>query len=96
MIKVVNHILKKGGSVIVTADHGNCEVMSCPLTGSMRTAHTTNQVPCILVSKEYRGAQLRLGKSLQDIAPTLLALLDIQQPGEMTGSNLIISPAVKD
>lgn len=92
MIRVVDRILQKGGSVVVTADHGNCEVMKCPETGGPLTAHTTNQVPCILVSDQYHNTQLQSGKSLEDIAPTLLALLGVTTPAEMTGSSLIISP----
>ena len=78
---------KAGGAMIVTADHGNCETMVDPVTGGPHTAHTTNPVPVIL----YGGppnATLRAGR-LSDLAPTLLQLMDLPQPEEMTGKTLI-------
>lgn len=77
-----------GGAMIVTADHGNCEVMVDPVTGGPHTAHTTNPVPVILVGGPA-GASLRSGGRLADLAPTLLALMDLPQPAEMTGKSLI-------
>jgi len=77
----------KGGAMIVTADHGNCEVMVDPVTGEPHTAHTTNPVPVILVGGPA-GATLRNGK-LADLAPTLLQLMGLPQPPEMTGKSLI-------
>jgi 2,3-bisphosphoglycerate-independent phosphoglycerate mutase len=77
----------KGGAMIVTADHGNCEVMVDPVTGGPHTAHTTNPVPVILVGGPP-GAGLRDGR-LSDLAPTLLHLMGLPQPGEMTGKSLI-------
>lgn len=76
-----------GGAMIVTADHGNCETMVDPVTGAPHTAHTTNPVPVILVGGPA-GAGLRHGR-LADIAPTLLALMGLPQPPEMTGQSLI-------
>jgi 2,3-bisphosphoglycerate-independent phosphoglycerate mutase len=76
-----------GGAMIVTADHGNCEVMVDPVTGGPHTAHTTNPVPVILVGGPS-GASLRHGR-LSDIAPTLLQLMGLPQPPEMTGQTLI-------
>jgi len=76
-----------GGAMIVTADHGNCEVMIDPLTGGPHTAHTTNLVP-ILVIGAPDGSGLRTGR-LSDIAPTLLDLMDIPRPPEMTGESLL-------
>jgi 2,3-bisphosphoglycerate-independent phosphoglycerate mutase len=76
-----------GGAMIVTADHGNCEVMVDPVTGGPHTAHTTNPVPVVLVGGP-RGASLRHGR-LSDIAPTLLQLMGLPQPPEMTGQTLI-------
>lgn len=76
-----------GGAMIVTADHGNCEQMIDPATGGPHTAHTTNPVPVIL----YGGpadATLRDGR-LADLAPTLLALMGLPQPAEMTGQSLL-------
>ncbi|MFM7333620.1 MAG: 2,3-bisphosphoglycerate-independent phosphoglycerate mutase [Tabrizicola sp.] len=77
----------KGGAMIVTADHGNCEVMVDPVTGGPHTAHTTNPVPVILVGGPD-GATLRTGR-LADLAPTLLQLMGLPQPPEMTGQSLI-------
>jgi 2,3-bisphosphoglycerate-independent phosphoglycerate mutase len=77
----------RGGAMIVTADHGNCEVMVDPITGGPHTAHTTNPVPVILVGGP-NGATLRTGR-LADLAPTLLQLMGLPQPPEMTGQSLI-------
>ncbi len=76
-----------GGAMIVTADHGNCELMVDPQTGGPHTAHTTNPVPVILVGGPA-NAQLRPGR-LADVAPTLLELMGLKQPPEMTGRSLI-------
>jgi 2,3-bisphosphoglycerate-independent phosphoglycerate mutase len=76
-----------GGAMIVTADHGNCEVMVDPVTGGPHTAHTTNPVPVILVGGPT-DATLRDGR-LADLAPTLLQLMGLPQPAEMTGRSLI-------
>ncbi|MEH7827920.1 2,3-bisphosphoglycerate-independent phosphoglycerate mutase [Gemmobacter denitrificans] len=77
-----------GGAMIVTADHGNCEVMVDPETGGPHTAHTTNLVPVILVGGP-KGAKLRAGGRLADLAPTVLELMGLPQPAEMTGKSLI-------
>ncbi len=79
----------RGGAMIVTADHGNAELMVDPKTGAPHTYHTTNPVPCILIAEEH-PAGLREGGALADIAPTLLGLLGIPQPREMTGHDLRI------
>ncbi|PWK61684.1 2,3-bisphosphoglycerate-independent phosphoglycerate mutase [Roseicyclus mahoneyensis] len=76
-----------GGAMIVTADHGNCETMRDPATGGPHTAHTTNPVPVILAGGP-EGARLRDG-ILADLAPTLLRLMGLPQPPEMTGKSLI-------
>ncbi|SDW76322.1 2,3-bisphosphoglycerate-independent phosphoglycerate mutase [Litoreibacter albidus] len=78
-----------GGAIIVTADHGNCETMVDPVTGGPHTAHTTNLVPVILHGGP-KGASLRDGR-LADLAPTLLELMGLPQPDEMTGVSLIQS-----
>ncbi len=78
---------KAGGAMIVTADHGNCEVMVDPVTGAPHTSHTTNPVPVILVGGP-QGARLRSGR-LADLAPTLLQLMQMPQPAEMTGVSLL-------
>ena len=76
-----------GGAMIVTADHGNCEMMIDPATGGPHTAHTTNPVPVILMGGPA-GATLRAGR-LADLAPTVLHLMGLPQPDEMTGASLI-------
>ncbi|WP_376875910.1 2,3-bisphosphoglycerate-independent phosphoglycerate mutase [Albirhodobacter sp. R86504] len=78
---------KAGGAMIVTADHGNCEVMIDPVTGGPHTAHTTNLVPVGLVGGPA-GVRLRAGR-LADLAPTLLDLMGLPKPDEMTGETLI-------
>ncbi|MDA8049864.1 MAG: 2,3-bisphosphoglycerate-independent phosphoglycerate mutase [Rhodospirillales bacterium] len=77
---------RAGGALLVTADHGNCELMRDPLTGGPHTAHTTNPVPVLLAGAGVKG--LCSGR-LADIAPTLLALLGLPQPPEMTGRSLL-------
>jgi len=79
-----------GGAMIVTADHGNSETMIDPETGGAHTAHTTNPVPVVLVGGP-EGASLASGR-LADIAPTLLDLIDLAPPPEMTGQSLIRRP----
>ena len=76
------------GTTIITADHGNAEQMIDLLTGSPHTAHTTNPVPFHLIDEEFTGVKLREGGALEDVAPTMLALLGIEKPVEMTGRDL--------
>ncbi|PIS38301.1 MAG: 2,3-bisphosphoglycerate-independent phosphoglycerate mutase [Nitrospirae bacterium CG08_land_8_20_14_0_20_52_24] len=78
---------KKNGALLITSDHGNCEMMKNPDTGEPFTAHTTNPVPLILTKK---GVRLRGKGILADVAPTLLNLLSLSQPAEMTGKSLIL------
>ena len=78
-----------GGAIVVTADHGNCEVMVDPETGGPHTAHTLNPVPVVLCGGPA-GARLRDGR-LADLAPTLLQLMGLAQPPEMTGESLIVA-----
>ena len=85
--RVIEALDKAGGRMIVTADHGNCETMIDPETGGPHTAHTLNPVPVILVGGPG-GAQLRNGR-LADLAPTLLDLMGLPKPDEMTGESLI-------
>ena len=79
-------------TVIVTADHGNCELMIDPATGGPHTAHTTNPVPLVIVGPApgapQRGGTLRVGGSLRDVGPTILQLMGIEPPAEMTGRDL--------
>ena len=86
--KIVDAVLKKGGALIVTADHGNCEQMIDPETGGIHTAHTTYDVDIILVDNQRKRQQLRTDGRLADIAPTALRLLGLAQPAEMTGESL--------
>jgi 2,3-bisphosphoglycerate-independent phosphoglycerate mutase len=84
--RIASAVEKQGGALLVTADHGNCELMRDPLTGGPHTAHTTNPVPVLLMGGA--ATALRDGR-LADVAPTLLELMDLRQPREMTGSSLI-------
>ncbi len=85
--QVVSKLEQVGGAMLVIADHGNCEVMVDPETGGPHTAHTTNLVPAILFGGPD-GSDLKAGR-LADVAPTLLALMGLDQPPEMTGKSLI-------
>jgi 2,3-bisphosphoglycerate-independent phosphoglycerate mutase len=86
MGRIVDAIRKAGGALLVTADHGNCELMRDPETGGPHTAHTTNPVPVVLVGGD--DVSLAEGR-LADIAPTLLALMELPKPPEMTGTSLL-------
>jgi 2,3-bisphosphoglycerate-independent phosphoglycerate mutase len=85
--RIADAIEKAGGALLVTADHGNCELMRDPNTGGPHTAHTTNPVPLLLFGGRNRGlvAQGRLA----DLAPTLLELMELPKPKEMTGASLL-------
>lgn len=87
--RVVEATLAKGGSLVVTADHGNCEQMIDPQTGGPHTAHTTYDVPLIVVEPGIEGQTLRSGGRLADIAPTVLELMGLPAPEEMTGKPLL-------
>jgi 2,3-bisphosphoglycerate-independent phosphoglycerate mutase len=84
--RIAEAIQEAGGALLVTADHGNCEMMRDPATGGPHTAHTTNPVPVLLMSNEE--VTLSDGR-LADIAPTLLALMGLPKPAEMDGSPLL-------
>jgi 2,3-bisphosphoglycerate-independent phosphoglycerate mutase len=86
--RIVEAIGKAGGALLVTADHGNCEMMRDPVTGGPHTAHTTGPVPILAFGVGGDAAGLRDGR-LADIAPTLLALMGLPQPAEMTGGSLL-------
>jgi 2,3-bisphosphoglycerate-independent phosphoglycerate mutase len=87
--KIVEATRKMGGAVLVTADHGNCELMKDPATGQPHTAHTLNPVPVIYVNDADREARILEGGRLCDLAPTMLELLKIPAPAEMTGHTLL-------
>jgi len=84
--KIADAIAKAGGALLVTADHGNCELMRDPATGGPHTSHTTNPVPVLLMGDG--DARLADGR-LADLAPTMLALMELPKPAEMTGTSLI-------
>lgn len=85
---LVDHIIKNGGACLITADHGNCEQM-LDEKGEPFTPHTTNPVPLIWVSDDAKGKKLRDGGRLCDLAPTLLDIMHLPVPKEMTGHSLI-------
>jgi 2,3-bisphosphoglycerate-independent phosphoglycerate mutase len=84
-------VLEAGGALLVTADHGNVEMMRDPETGQPHTSHTVGPVP--LVYAGPRVAALRSGGALRDVAPTILDLLDLPRPAEMTGASLLVEDA---
>ena len=84
--RVLHSAEKAGSSVLITADHGNCEMMIDPTTGGVHTAHTMNPVP--LVALRSNAPALRPSGSLRDVAPTVLSLLGLERPAEMTGQDL--------
>ena len=87
--RIYQAVKQRGGSLLVTADHGNAEMLIDPVTGGPHTAHTTNPVPFILVTDAPTGTvSLRPDGSLRDISPTILGLLKMERPKEMTGGNL--------
>ncbi|MCH8529800.1 MAG: 2,3-bisphosphoglycerate-independent phosphoglycerate mutase [Saccharospirillum sp.] len=89
LARVTEAALKVGGGCLITADHGNVELMVDPETGGAVTSHTTFPVPLVYVAEEYQGIQLKEGR-LADIAPTLLEMMGMEVPKEMTGTSLIV------
>ena len=92
--KILNAVEKVNGVALITADHGNCELMFDPQTNQPHTAHTTNPVPLILFDAKKRYGSLRSGGALENVAPTLLNILGIEQPPEMTAQSLLAPAAV--
>ena len=88
--KVADAIIAKGGKCIITADHGNADMMIDPANNGPFTAHTTNPVPVIVIDPEDPKKQLREGGRLCDLCPTLLKMMGMEQPKEMTGESLIL------
>jgi tetratricopeptide (TPR) repeat protein len=86
---IAKDVLAQGGGLIITADHGNSEQMWDFETNSPHTAHTTNPVPLILAGDPFKGRALRGGGVLADVAPTLLEILEMEQPLEMSGKTLL-------
>ena len=87
--KVIDAVERANGVALITADHGNAEFMADPATGQAHTAHTTYPVPLILFDPSFKG-KLGAGGTLADVAPTLLGMLGIEAPPEMTGHDLRI------
>jgi 2,3-bisphosphoglycerate-independent phosphoglycerate mutase len=89
--RILDAVEKVHGIALITADHGNCELMFDAKTNQPHTAHTTNPVPLILVDPEKRFGKLRDGGALQNVAPTVLKILGIDKPKEMTAESLLTS-----
>jgi 2,3-bisphosphoglycerate-independent phosphoglycerate mutase len=87
--QVVDAILARGGCGAITADHGNFEQMIDPATGGPHTSHTTYDVPLYVFGEAFRGAKLRAGGRLADIVPTMLTMMGLDVPDEMTGRSLL-------
>ena len=89
LLKIVQAVEKAGGTVIITADHGNAEQMWDLQRQGPHTAHTTNPVPILVVHSDLRGRGYKLHDgSLRDVAPTILGILGVTPPSEMTGTDL--------
>lgn len=86
--RIVDYVLSKNGAVIITADHGNAEEMINIQTGEVDTKHSTNQVPFLVIKNDLKARELPVG-GLADVAPTILGLLGIEIPAEMTGRDLL-------
>ena len=88
--RILTAVEKIDGVALITADHGNCELMFDEKSGQPHTAHTTNPVPLILFDPRKRFGSLRDGGALENVAPTILAILGIDQPKDMTGESLLV------
>jgi 2,3-bisphosphoglycerate-independent phosphoglycerate mutase len=88
LARIETAVRAKGGAILITADHGNAEMMIDPATGGPHTAHTTNPVPMIYVAEDAEHFRLRSDGSLRDISPTLLSILKLGEPKQMTGGDL--------
>jgi 2,3-bisphosphoglycerate-independent phosphoglycerate mutase len=86
--RIESAVRAKGGAILITADHGNAEMMIDPQTGGPHTAHTTNPVPLIVIAENSKKFALKANGSLRDISPTMLGMLGVDEPKEMTGSDL--------
>jgi 2,3-bisphosphoglycerate-independent phosphoglycerate mutase len=89
---IVEATLKRGGSLVVTADHGNAEQMFDPATGSSHTAHTVYDVPLIVVGERFKGRKLKApghGR-LADVVPTMLDMMGLTKPAAMEGESLLM------
>ena len=88
--QIVRKVLELDGAVLITADHGNADLLVNPETKEPHTAHTVNPVPFIFITNDMKDAKLRTDGKLADITPTMLDLLGLEKPAEMDGSTLII------
>jgi 2,3-bisphosphoglycerate-independent phosphoglycerate mutase len=88
--RIWDSVRAQGGAMIVTADHGNCELMKDPATGQPHTAHTTNPVPLLYCCEADAKVSVRMGGRICDVAPTMLELLGVDKPKVMTGVALLI------
>ena len=90
LARIVASAERTGARLLITADHGNCEMMIDPATGGPHTAHTTNPVPFLLVDPTATNGMvsLRSGGTLSDVGPTILGMLGVELPAEMTGRDL--------
>lgn len=86
--RIIQSALQRGWRILLTADHGNCDEMVDPQTGEPHTQHTSYPVPCLLIGE--KNVQLGIGRSLADVAPTILELLDLPKPEVMTGRSLLL------
>lgn len=86
--RIAEAVKKQNGALIITADHGNCELMIDPATGAPHTAHTLNPVPLVYVDESRRDAKIRSGGRICDVAPTMLEIMGIDVPAAMTGKSL--------
>ncbi len=87
--RIAEAVKNQNGVLIVTADHGNCELMRDPKTGAPHTSHTLNPVPLLYMNEADRGAKLRSGGRICDVAPTMLEILGLEKPAAMTGISLL-------
>jgi 2,3-bisphosphoglycerate-independent phosphoglycerate mutase len=88
--KLLPRLMELNAHVLITADHGNAEQMVDYVTGMTKTSHTLNDVECIYVAKDAVGTQLAPKGNLSDVAPTILALMGLPIPSDMTAHNLIL------
>jgi 2,3-bisphosphoglycerate-independent phosphoglycerate mutase len=87
--RLIDFILPRGGAIVITADHGNAEELVDDQTGNVDTKHSTNPVPLIIAKQGLEPRELSFG-ILADVAPTILGILGIPKPPEMTGRNLLV------
>ena len=88
--RVLDIAVAEGYSVMLTADHGNCDEMIDPVTGEPHTQHTVYPVPCMIIDEEYW--RLSTGGGLSNVAPTILQLMGLQQPPDITGKSILLEP----